>query len=150
MTTGAILHVQVAIQVAIKRNGSMKMTTGAILHVQVAIPEDGENEARAFYGGLLGLAAIAKSPELAKRGGCWFDLPEGTCGQLHLGVDKDFRPARKAHAAFVCIGVTELAETARSQGYEVVEDRADRTGRVYMFDPFGNRLEFMPIADEEA
>ena len=128
----------------------MKSLVRTVIHVQVAIPAGGEDEARAFYGGLLGLAEVAKPPQLAQCGGCWFELPEGTCGQLHLGVDKDFRPARKAHVAFLCAGVTELAETARSQGYEVCRDPEDETERVYMFDPFGNRLEFVPTAIEEA
>ena len=128
----------------------MKSLVRSVLHVQVAIPEGGEDEARAFYGGLLGLAEVAKPPELAKRGGCWFELPEGSCGQVHLGVDQDFRPARKAHVAFVVSDVAKLAEMARSRGCEVVQDRADGTERVYIFNPLGNRLEFMPTADEEA
>ena len=102
----------------------------------------GEDKARAFYGELLGLAEVAKPPDLAKRGGCWFELPEGTCGQLHLGVDQDFRPAKKAHVAFVTSDVTGLAEMARSQGYEVLEVQDDETEQVYIYDPFGNRLEF--------
>ena len=114
----------------------------AVTHVQVAIPMGGEDEARGFYGGLLGLKEIPKPPELAKRGGCWFELPEGICGQLHLGVDPDFHPARKAHVAFVVSDVTKLAETARPQGYEVLEVQDNETEQVYIYDPFGNRLEF--------
>ena len=115
----------------------------AITHVQVAIPVGGEDEARVFYGGLLGLVEVAKPPELAKRGGCWFELPEGTCRQLHLGADPDFRPAKKAHVAFVASDVAGLAEKARSQGYEVVEDWSGETEQVYIYDPFDNRLEFV-------
>ena len=121
----------------------MKPQIKAILHVQIAIPAGGEGAARDFYGGLLGLTEIPKPPELAKRGGCWFELPEGTCGQLHLGIDPDFRPARKAHVAFLASDVAELAETAQSQGHEVAKDTADGIEQVYLYDPFGNRLEFM-------
>ncbi len=121
----------------------MKPLVRAITHVQVAIPAGSEDEARAFYGGLLGLNEIPKPSELAKRGGCWFELPEGTCGQLHLGVDPDFRPAKKAHVAFLVSDVAELAEKAQSQGHEVVRDTVDGTERVYICDSFGNRLEFM-------
>ena len=120
----------------------MESLVRSVTHVQVAIPVGGEDEARAFYGGLLGLVEVAKPPELAKRGGCWFELPEGTCGQLHLGVDQDFRPAKKAHVAFVTSDVTGLAEMARSQGCEVLEVQDDETEQVYIYDPFGNRLEF--------
>ena len=115
----------------------------AITHVQVAIPARCEDEARKFYGGLLGLVEVAKPPELAKRGGCWFELPEGTCGQLHLGAEQDFRPAKKAHVAFVVSDLTKLVDTAQSQGYEVVRSTADGIEQVYVYDPFGNRLEFM-------
>ena len=88
---------------------------------------------------------MAKPPELAKRGGCWFELPEGTCGQLHLGADQDFRPARKAHVAFVVSNLKGLTEMAQSQGCEVVKDRANGTDQVYIYDPFGNRLEFSEL-----
>ena len=121
----------------------MKPLVRAITHVQVAIPVGGEDEARAFYGELLGLTEVAKPPELAKRGGCWFELLEGTCGQLHLGAEQEFRPAKKAHVAFLVSDVAELAEQAQSQGHEVVRDTTDGTERAYISDPFGNRLEFM-------
>ena len=103
----------------------MKPLVSSITHVQVAIPVGGEDVAREFYGGLLGLVEVPKPPELAMRGGCWFDLPEGSCGQLHLGADPDFHPAKKAHVAFLVSDVGELAEKAQSQGYEVVKDTAD-------------------------
>jgi catechol 2,3-dioxygenase-like lactoylglutathione lyase family enzyme len=69
----------------------------ALDHVQVAMPQGQEAAARAFYGGVLGLPEIAKPESLAARGGVWFQ-----CGhqQLHLGVEEDFRPAKKAHPAF--------------------------------------------------
>lgn len=121
----------------------MKPLVSSIVHVQVAIPIGGEDVAREFYGGLLGLVEVPKPPDLAKRGGCWFDLPEGTCGQLHLGADPDFRPAKKAHVAFLVSDVAGLAEKAQSQGHEVTMDNSDGTERVYICDSFGNRLEFM-------
>ena len=78
------------------------MVTGpflAIDHVQLAMPPGGEDTARRFYRDLLGMAEIPKPPELAKRGGCWFESGEM---QIHLGVEKDFRPAKKAHPALRC------------------------------------------------
>jgi catechol 2,3-dioxygenase-like lactoylglutathione lyase family enzyme len=71
----------------------------AIDHVQLAMPAVGEDRAREFYGRLLGMKEVAKPAELVKRGGCWFE-----CGpvQIHLGVEADFRPARKAHPALRC------------------------------------------------
>ena len=67
-------------------------------HVQLAMPPGGEEEAEAFYAGLLGLEPVPKPEPLAARGGCWFARGELA---VHLGVEEDFRPARKAHPAFV-------------------------------------------------
>ncbi|MDQ1708786.1 MAG: hypothetical protein QOG49_171, partial [Frankiaceae bacterium] len=64
-----------------------------IHHVQLAIPAGGEDSGRQFWGGAVGMAETAKPPALAARGGCWF---RGGGLEVHLGVDPDFRPARKA------------------------------------------------------
>ncbi len=118
----------------------------AIDHVQLAIPVGGEAAARGFYGDLLGLAEAPKPAELAKRGGCWF---ESGALKVHLGVEEPFRPARKAHIAFRVDDVAGLAARAGAGGFEVVQDR-DLPGheRVFVFDPFGNRLEFLRPVDE--
>jgi catechol 2,3-dioxygenase-like lactoylglutathione lyase family enzyme len=117
------------------------MILEAIDHVQAAMPAGGEDKARAFYRDLLGLPEQPKPPELAKRGGCWF---ETAAVKVHLGVETPFLPARKAHIAFRVDNVGKLAEAARSAGYEVVDDE-DLPGheRIYIYDPFGNRLEFL-------
>jgi catechol 2,3-dioxygenase-like lactoylglutathione lyase family enzyme len=121
------------------------MTLEAIDHVQLAIPPGGEEQARGFYGAVLGLPETPKPPELAKRGGCWF---ESEAVRVHLGVEEPFRPARKAHIAFKVDDVASLAARARDGGFDVVQDR-ELPGheRVFIFDPFGNRLEFLrPLA----
>jgi catechol 2,3-dioxygenase-like lactoylglutathione lyase family enzyme len=91
---------------------------------------------------ILGLTEVTKPPELAKRGGVWF-----TSGdlQLHLGVEDDFRPARKAHPALLVEGLGELAGLCESAGYEVKHDAPDHHGynHFYVTDPFGNRVELM-------
>ena len=121
------------------------MTLEAIDHVQLAMPASGEDAARAFYGALLGLPETPKPAELAGRGGCWFER-DGL--KVHLGVETPFHPARKAHIAFRVDNVAGLANEARAGGFEVVEDRnLPGHDRVFIFDPFGNRLEFLrPIA----
>ncbi|NCF50403.1 glyoxalase [Gammaproteobacteria bacterium] len=117
------------------------MTISKIDHVQLAMPAGREREAREFYAGVLELEEVPKPPELAKRGGAWFEKP-GI--KLHLGVDADFRPARKAHPAFLVTDVVGLASKCRDAGYEVVDDDAlAGFRRIYVHDPFGNRLEFM-------
>lgn len=113
----------------------------AVDHVQLAMPSGGEDRARAFYGDLLGLPETPKPPVLAARGGAWF---EGDGVRLHLGVEADFRPARKAHVALVVDDVRALAADAAAAGYEVAEaDPLEGWDRVHVFDPFGNRLELM-------
>ena len=117
------------------------MTLETIDHAQVAIPRGGEERARAFYDQLLGLPEQPKPPELAKRGGCWF---ESDAVKVHLGVEEPFQAARKAHVAFKVDDVASLAARARDAGFEVVEDRdLPDHERVFVFDPFGNRLEFL-------
>ncbi|MGC2198069.1 MAG: VOC family protein [Terriglobales bacterium] len=113
----------------------------AIDHVQLAMPPGGEEAARRFFSDLLGMTEIAKPPELAKRGGCWFASGQV---QIHLGVEADFRPAKKAHPALRCRDYVSLLVRLRSQGVGAVEVR-DIPGvrRCHIFDPFGNRIELV-------
>jgi catechol 2,3-dioxygenase-like lactoylglutathione lyase family enzyme len=111
-----------------------------IEHVQLAMPADREAEAREFYSGVLGIPEIAKPPELAKRGGAWFET--GTV-KIHLGVELDFRPARKAHPALLVHELRALVERLREARVDVVEDPLEGYFRVYVADPFGNRIELM-------
>ena len=113
----------------------------SIDHVQLAMPAGGEEQARRFYGDSLGMIEIPKPAELAKRGGCWF---ESGGVQIHLGVEADFRPARKAHPALRCSQYPELLDRLRQAGIEVTEAR-DIPGvrRCHIHDPFGNRIELI-------
>jgi catechol 2,3-dioxygenase-like lactoylglutathione lyase family enzyme len=109
-------------------------------HVQVAAPPGCEEAARAFYGGVLGLAELSKPPVLAARGGCWF----AAGGQeLHVGVEAEFAPARKAHPGLVVDDLDALRERLREAGQDPQDDDTiPGTRRFYAEDPFGNRLEF--------
>ena len=110
-------------------------------HVQLAVPAGAEGRCRAFWGGLLGLAELAKPEPLAARGGCWF---QGPGFQVHLGVEADFRPARKAHPGFEVQGLEGLAELLAAEGLPVVwSDEVPGQDRFHTEDPFGNRLEFL-------
>lgn len=110
-------------------------------HVQLAIPPGGEDEARRFYVGALGLAETPKPPHLAARGGCWFEAP-GL--RLHMGVEADFRPARKAHPALLVRGLPGLRRRLQAANYVLRDDEPlEGYDRVYVDDPFGNRIELM-------
>ena len=110
-------------------------------HLQLAMPAEREAEARAFYGELLGLPELKKPPHLQVRGGVWFALGSQ---QLHLGVEKDFRPAQKAHPAFLVNDLGGLRARLVQHGYAPYEDEPlAGYRRFYVADPFGNRLEIM-------
>jgi len=114
-------------------------------HVQLAIPAGGEEKARRFYVDVLGLTELPKPRGLAARGGAWFT--SGTV-QVHLGVDPDFRPATKAHAAFRVAGLRAIEERARQRGYRIGEDEPlPGFARIFVYDPFGNRIELMQKLD---
>jgi catechol 2,3-dioxygenase-like lactoylglutathione lyase family enzyme len=117
------------------------MKVYAIEHVQLAMPAGGEDKARAFYTGVLGITEKAKPPHLARRGGVWF---ESGALKIHLGVDKDFRAAKKAHPALLVEGIGALIQKCRTAGYQVVTDEPlEGYTRIYVDDPFGNRIELM-------
>ena len=84
----------------------------ALDHVQLAIPPDSEAACREFYVGILGMAEVEKPANLAKRGGLWLRTRNV---QIHLGVDADFHPARKAHPAIVASDVTAIAVSTESR-----------------------------------
>jgi catechol 2,3-dioxygenase-like lactoylglutathione lyase family enzyme len=110
-------------------------------HVQLAMPAGLESEAVAFYEGVLGIPQIPKPDHLAARGGCWFE--DGDM-KVHLGVDADFRPATKAHPAFIVDDVRSLAAAVVAAGFAVNDaEPLDGFDRVYVTDPFGNRIELM-------
>lgn len=117
------------------------MAIRALHHVQLAMPAGGEAEARAFYGGLLGIPEVPKPANLAARGGCWFE--RGNV-RIHLGVEAEFRPARKAHPALVVTDLDALARKLRAAGCALrVDEPLAGFARIYVDDPFGNRIELM-------
>ncbi|MFI0482415.1 VOC family protein [Actinomadura sp. 9N215] len=110
-------------------------------HVLLAAPPGSEGLLRAFYTGVLGLEEAAKPPGLAGRGGAWF---RGDGVELHLGIERDFRPARKAHPALLVRDLDALAERLRAAGHDVTpDDLFPGFRRFYADDPVGNRLEFL-------
>jgi catechol 2,3-dioxygenase-like lactoylglutathione lyase family enzyme len=114
----------------------------SIDHIQLAMPAGEEKQARAFYVELLGFSEIPKPPELATRGGAWF---QSGSVWLHLGVEADFRPARKAHPAFVVKDLNSLVTKTQEAGYETDTSQPPLDGyrRAHVFDPFGNRIELL-------
>jgi catechol 2,3-dioxygenase-like lactoylglutathione lyase family enzyme len=110
-------------------------------HLQLAMPRGAEEQARAFYAGVLGLTEVPKPDNRAGRGGAWFS---GGSLKLHLGVEDDFRPARKAHPALLVEGLAELAARCEAHGHPVkLDEPLEGYEHVYVADPFGNRIELI-------
>ena len=121
------------------------MEIEGIEHIQLAMPAGQEDTARGFYSGLLEIPEVPKPADLAKRGGVWF---ESGRVKVHLGVDPDFRSARKAHPGLLVRNLRELVRKLRVAGIEVIEaEPLSGWEHVYIADPFGNRIELMEPAD---
>ncbi len=121
------------------------MRIHGIDHVQLAMPAGREDDARSFYADVLGIPEKPKPPHLAARGGCWF-ASDGV--ELHLGVEAGFRPARKAHPALLVDDLAALVRRLGEAGVEVVDDEPlPGYDRVYVADPFGNRVELLQPTD---
>lgn len=118
------------------------MSIYAIDHVQLSIPKGEEEKARAFYVGLLGFSEVPKPAELAGRGGAWFEQGQV---KLHLGVEADFHPLKKAHPALLVDDLSALILHLQINGCEVDTSQPPLGGyrRAHVLDPFGNRLELM-------
>lgn len=110
-------------------------------HIQLAMPAGAEDRARTFYVGALGLREIEKPPVLAARGGAWF---RAGGVELHLGVEDDFVPARKAHPGILVSDLDALVTRLEAAGVDTrPDDGFPGHRRVYADDPFGNRLELL-------
>ncbi|WP_413758606.1 VOC family protein [Streptomyces sp. MMBL 11-3] len=113
----------------------------AIDHVQLAAPPGSEPRLRAYYTGVLGMTEIPKPSALAARGGCWF---AAGAVRLHLGIERDFRPAGKAHPGLRVTGIEAYAARLAARGAALTwDDLLPGHRRFYCEDPVGNRLEFL-------
>jgi catechol 2,3-dioxygenase-like lactoylglutathione lyase family enzyme len=117
------------------------MTIIGIDHVQLAMPEGQEEQARRFYRDVLGVTERQKPADMAKRGGCWF---ENDRVKIHLGVEKNFRAAVKAHPGLLVDDLAAVSERCRNGGYEIQQGPAiEGFDRIFVSDPFGNRIELL-------
>jgi len=112
-------------------------------HVQLAAPPGCEPEARRFFAGLLGLEEVEKPESLQARGGVWF---RAGAQELHIGVEQEFAPARKAHPAFAVSGYDEVVARLRAAGVALIDDASiPGLRRCFVADPWGNRIELVAV-----
>ena len=113
----------------------------ALDHIQIAMPKGREQEAREFYQDILGISEVPKPVALSGRGGAWF---ENGAIKIHLGIEDEFRPAMKAHPAFLVSDLNQLSALLIKKGYSVTEDQSlPEVNRAFTQDPFGNRVELI-------
>jgi len=114
-------------------------------HVQLAMPPGGEQTAREFYAGVLGMTEVPKPEELLANGGLWF---VAGAVMLHLGIEQPFTPARKAHVALLVADLDDVQGALADAGSPFKpDDRVPGRARGYTEDPFGNRIELIAKGD---
>jgi catechol 2,3-dioxygenase-like lactoylglutathione lyase family enzyme len=112
-------------------------------HIQLAMPKGGEAAARGFYCAVLGMVEVEKPDVLRGRGGVWF---ETGAVRVHLGVEEPFAAARKAHPAFEVVNLEATTAQLEKLGIGYRRDiDLPRMRRVYVEDPFGNRIELLEL-----
>lgn len=119
----------------------MSFVFQSIDHVQLAAPKGSEPTARTFYGEILGFTEIEKPELLKKRGGVWFSFGSY---QIHIGIEEPFAPAKKAHPAFQIKNLEALkVHLSKSDVSFIVDSDLPGANRIYVHDPFGNRIEIL-------
>ncbi|WP_409304332.1 VOC family protein [Peribacillus sp. SCS-155] len=113
----------------------------SIHHIQLAAPKGSEEAARKFFGGILGFKEIEKPDLLKARGGVWFGFG---AYQIHIGIEEPFSPVKKAHPGFSVKNLESLKLHLKHHDIPFIEDdKLPGTNRIYVSDPFGNRMEIL-------
>jgi catechol 2,3-dioxygenase-like lactoylglutathione lyase family enzyme len=108
-------------------------------HINLGMPPGGEDIARSFYSGLLGLTEIPKPLPLKARGGVWFDA--GGI-DIHLSVENGRATADvQRHFGLSCDDVHDLRHRLIAASIATDDGRPAPWRRFFLHDPFGNRIE---------
>lgn len=115
------------------------MITG-VHHVQITIPKGKDDEARAFYCGILALQEIDKPVTLQSRGGFWVQVGDR---EIHIGTEDGVdRTLTKAHIAYEVSDISEMEELLKKHGIRILDGVPTPGYKRFEFrDPFGNRVE---------
>jgi len=108
-------------------------------HINISMPKGGEDMARSFYKGILGLREVPKPEPLRVRGGVWFDA--GGL-DIHLSIEEQrYGPDAQRHFGLECADVDGLRLKLKTAGVETEDGRPAPWKRFFVRDPFGNRIE---------
>lgn len=119
----------------------MSFAFKSIDHVQLAAPKGSEDIAKRFFGEILGFQEVEKPEVLKKRGGVWFQFGNY---QIHIGIEEPFAPAKKAHPAFQVENIETLkTHLMKHEVNFIVDTDLPGANRIYVSDPFGNRIEIL-------
>lgn len=119
----------------------MSFAFKSINHVQLAAPKGSEDIAKRFFGEILGFQEVEKPEVLKKRGGVWFQFGNY---QIHIGIEEPFAPAKKAHPAFQVENLEALkTHLMKHEVNFIVDTDLPGANRIYVSDPFGNRIEIL-------
>ncbi|KOO50989.1 VOC family protein [Viridibacillus arvi] len=119
----------------------MSFVFKSIAHIQLAAPKGSEDEAKRFFGDILGFREIEKPELLRKRGGVWFEFANY---QIHIGIEEPFTPAKKAHPAFEIENIEDLkSHLSKNDIKFIIDEDLPGANRIYINDPFGNRIEIL-------
>ena len=110
-----------------------------LTHINLTMPRGGEELARLFYSGYLGLRELRNPDPLRGRGGVWFDA--GGL-QLHLSIE-DERPGvdRQRHFGLGCGDLNSMKARLQAAGVVIQDGSPAPWKRFFILDPFGNRIE---------
>ncbi|ACJ33988.1 VOC family protein [Anoxybacillus flavithermus] len=110
-------------------------------HVQICIPIGAEDEARAFYTGVLGFTEIEKPETLKASGGFWYQVGDI---ELHIGVENREGYRSKSHPAFEIENIEAVRRYLEEKGVVTKDEKViPGVTRFSFLDPFHNRIEFL-------
>ncbi|MFC3801457.1 VOC family protein [Cohnella sp. GCM10012308] len=109
-------------------------------HAQITIPKGQEDQAKAFYCGVLKLKETPKPESLLGRGGFWVEVGDQ---QLHIGTEDGVdRLLTKAHLAYEVEDLSAIEVILKENGIKILESVPIEGFERFEFrDPFGNRVE---------
>jgi catechol 2,3-dioxygenase-like lactoylglutathione lyase family enzyme len=115
-------------------------------HASVPMPPGGADDARRFYGDVLGMAEVEPPDSIRHLGLVWFQAGDGG-HEIHCFTEEGFGP--NSPEQHLCLQVDDLDAFRRRLGERdvAVEETTaiHNRPRLFVRDPFGNKIELTQI-----